>query len=215
LCGKRTAIQSFGDLPTDHGRVQMYCENEHCDARETEVIVVDDGTTTTPGRTDVRIMARYGRVTTTRPSWWMEQVGRDWATGTVPSARTVNGKTTCLFCGEQTCTPSRNDVPADTERLRLHCTNPRCSVSEVEVIVTRDGTSWTRNRPDVKALDAIVPRRRRPWRPDRPEIVSLDISTNRPRTPIRWKCASRGRFPGSVDLEVGGTTTHVFTGRRL
>jgi hypothetical protein len=68
MCGNRTAILSFNDLPTDHGRVTVYCEHVLCDARETEVIIVRDGTTTTPGRTDVRILDRYQPMTS-RPAW--------------------------------------------------------------------------------------------------------------------------------------------------
>lgn len=157
LCGKRTVLRSFsGDMKSDHGRVQVYCDNDQCDARETEVIVVRDGTKTTPERTDVRIMEQFEPVTN-RPSWTPIEEHGDWIPGATPAARTE--KTVCLFCGEQTCISSPADVPADTGRLRLRCTNPRCSVSEVEVLVMRDGTGWTQERADVKALDAIVPRR--------------------------------------------------------
>lgn len=154
FCGKSTAITSFGDVSIDTGRVELYCDNGACDAREVEVIVVDDGTSRTAQRTDVRILGRYGP--TARPSW-TRGVGPDWTAGMPPSARSTKAQCVCVFCGATSCVPARDDDPVDAGRMRLHCTNPRCSVVDVDVLVTRDGTGWPQDRQDVKALNAIDP----------------------------------------------------------
>jgi hypothetical protein len=65
-------------------------------------------------------------------------------------------------------------MPADTGRIRLHCTNARCSVVKVEVLVLRDGTPWTQDRDDVSALEKIIPRRRGTRLGGGIEIHSLD-----------------------------------------
>jgi hypothetical protein len=156
FCGEHTLIPSSGDLPLDRRRVQVYCDNDQCDARETEVIVMRDGTETTAARTDVRILERYAPVVDRPASTFIEEIG-DWIPGATPAARTET--TICLFCGETASVPSSADVPADTGRIRLRCTNARCDVSEVEVLVLRDNTPWTRDRDDVSALEAIIPRR--------------------------------------------------------
>lgn len=155
FCGKDTILVSAGDLNIDPRRIQVYCDNDRCDARETEVIVVDDGTVTTSARTDVRILAQYGPVTYRPASSLIEEFG-DWIPGATPAAR--RSSSICLFCGETTCGPSSADVSADTGRIRLHCNNARCDVIDVEVLVKRDGTPWTQERADICALDAIVPR---------------------------------------------------------
>jgi hypothetical protein len=43
FCGQATAIVSMGDRNQDTGRVQVYCDNHACAARETEVLVIRDG----------------------------------------------------------------------------------------------------------------------------------------------------------------------------
>jgi hypothetical protein len=43
FCGGETAISSYGDLPGDTGRLELYCDNELCDAREVVVLVSRDG----------------------------------------------------------------------------------------------------------------------------------------------------------------------------
>ncbi|MFB8181533.1 hypothetical protein ACFC8N_37040 [Streptomyces sp. NPDC055966] len=43
FCGERTAMTSWGDLPDDTGRLEVYCDNELCDAREVVVLVQRDG----------------------------------------------------------------------------------------------------------------------------------------------------------------------------
>ena len=157
LCGEREAFLSSTDWPSDHGRVTVYCDGRDCDARETEVIVMRDGTTTTPARADVQVMQKFAPMET-RPT--SEQgPGRDWATGTPPSVRTKMDKVFCLFCGDHSCSPARDDVADDNGRIRLQCTNSRCRASQIEVLVIRDNTRWTRRRSDVKGLEDI--RRRR------------------------------------------------------
>lgn len=43
FCGGETAIGSYGDLPDDTGRLELYCDNELCDAREVVILVRRDG----------------------------------------------------------------------------------------------------------------------------------------------------------------------------
>jgi hypothetical protein len=38
FCGKNTLIRSYGDLSDDNFRVELYCNNSHCDTREMMVI---------------------------------------------------------------------------------------------------------------------------------------------------------------------------------
>ncbi|WP_342314748.1 hypothetical protein LIX17_25115 (plasmid) [Mycobacterium avium subsp. hominissuis] len=111
LCGRTSSIVSFGDLPVDHGRVQMYCEHHQCDARETEVIVVDDGSPATVQRSDVRILAHFPPVTD-RPQWWEPDPRRTWAAGTPPHVRSSGQRMPCLFCGDVSCTVAPATSPA-------------------------------------------------------------------------------------------------------
>ena len=60
FCGRDSVILSYTDLHEDHGRVEIYCDNGDCDAREIEVIIIEDGTSTTRNRTDVRILNHFG-----------------------------------------------------------------------------------------------------------------------------------------------------------
>ncbi len=43
FCGEATAIISDGDNPEDTGRVEVYCLNSQCDAREVTALVTRDG----------------------------------------------------------------------------------------------------------------------------------------------------------------------------
>lgn len=43
FCGGQTAVVSFGDVSDDKGRLELYCENQLCDAREVVVLVGRDG----------------------------------------------------------------------------------------------------------------------------------------------------------------------------
>lgn len=158
MCGKTTSIVSYGDLWVDQGRVQMYCTHKDCDARETEVVVVDDGTAETAQRSDVRILAHYPPVTD-RPEWTFG-AGGGWMAGTSPIARTSGQRMPCLFCGAVSCIPAPTDPSADTGRVRLRCTNTGCAVITVEVLVLRDGTGYASHRADVGALRALKPPRR-------------------------------------------------------
>lgn len=154
FCGQDTAIWSATDMPNDSGRVAVYCENPDCDAREAEVLVVDDGTDATPKRTDVRILAHYPPAPPQKPIFGPGP-GAAWAAGTTPALRTTTEPLSCLFCGEDTCTVSRNDIAADNGRLRVHCTNARCAMREAEVLIMRDGTTGPQSRQDVKALRGL------------------------------------------------------------
>lgn len=156
FCGDDTLIRSGGDLPVDHRRVEVYCDNDQCDAREIEVIVVDDGTEDTAARTDVRILTEYGPMVDRPASSLIEEFG-DWIPGAAPAARAKTS--VCLFCGESTCEPAPADAAGDTGRIRLRCNNSHCDVIDVEVLVVRDGTPWTQGRDDIHGLDKIVPRR--------------------------------------------------------
>ncbi|SPM41934.1 predicted protein [Mycobacterium numidiamassiliense] len=156
FCGDDALIRSGGDLSVDRRRVEVYCNNDQCDAREIEVIVVDDGTEDTAARTDVRILAEYGPIVDRPASSLIEEIG-DWIPGAAPAARATTS--VCLFCGEPTCGPAPADAAGDTGRIRLRCNNSHCNVIDVEVLVVRDGTPWTEGRGDVHGLEKIVPRR--------------------------------------------------------
>ncbi|MGY2084870.1 hypothetical protein [Blastococcus sp. SYSU DS0539] len=43
FCGRDTVRISHADLHADTGRVQLYCDNTHCAAREVTVLVERDG----------------------------------------------------------------------------------------------------------------------------------------------------------------------------
>lgn len=109
FCGNDDSlIRSSGDLRPDRRRVQVYCDNDQCDAREIEVIVVEDGTEATAERTDVRILAKFAPVSGRPISSLIEEFG-DWIPGAVPAARTA--ASVCLFL-------RRADLPARTCRSR-------------------------------------------------------------------------------------------------
>jgi hypothetical protein len=56
FCGDTTAIVSRSDKSHDSGRVELYCDNPLCDARETLVLVLRDNTDETASRADVRAL---------------------------------------------------------------------------------------------------------------------------------------------------------------
>lgn len=150
LCGKTTMIRSSGDEKTDSGRVQVYCDNVRCEAREVELIVLRDGTSATLHRADVRVLdtvAPEAHHSAREPSEW-----EDWIPGATPWVRMAAEPVTCVFCGKDTALRSRADVAADCGRVQVYCDNPQCDVREVELIVMRDGTNKTMNRPDVAQL---------------------------------------------------------------
>lgn len=152
LCGKTTMITSFGDSG-DRGRVQLYCDNGQCEAREVEVIVLRDGTAATSNRADVQVLVGIAAAAHHRTE--LPDAGNSWIAGAVPWARSAPGPQLCVFCGQTQCIRSRGDVAADTGRIQLYCDNDRCEAREVELIVMRDGTVETLKRPDVEALRAI------------------------------------------------------------
>lgn len=144
FCGQDTAILSFGDMAEDIGRVQIYCDGEDCDAREVEIIVTEDGTGATRNRTDVRILRHFPPE---KPRYHATGVGFAWSAGTTPAVRAGNLVATCMFCGEPTWALSRNDIAADTDRVRVHCRNSRCAVREAEALLLRDGYGSQSDRP--------------------------------------------------------------------
>ncbi|MFD0207441.1 MULTISPECIES: hypothetical protein [Saccharothrix] len=56
FCGEQTAIVSMEDRLDDTGRVELYCRNTDCDARDITVLVMRDGTRETAQRADVRVL---------------------------------------------------------------------------------------------------------------------------------------------------------------
>lgn len=60
FCGDMTAKLSADDLNGDSGRVEVYCNNGNCDAREIVVIVARDGNHS-DRRADVRILDALDR----------------------------------------------------------------------------------------------------------------------------------------------------------
>ncbi|MFJ5657486.1 hypothetical protein ACIQD5_29700 [Streptomyces microflavus] len=60
FCGGRTAILGSGDRPDDPGRLEVYCDNPMCDAREIAVLVKRDGAGA-PDRADVRALREVDR----------------------------------------------------------------------------------------------------------------------------------------------------------
>jgi len=158
FCGQESVKLSYGDLREDHGRVEIYCENGDCDAREVEVIIVDDGTEATRSRSDVRILAHFapdGHL----PEWVGVGPGCEWAAGTAPFLRRSNTPAVCLFCGDRSSVLAPNDVSADSCRMRIRCINPGCSVERAEAVLTRDGLVWASQRPVAKALASLFPTR--------------------------------------------------------
>lgn len=55
FCGDMSVKLSVGDLSADHGRVEVYCDNGDCDAREMTTIVTRDGHHS-DRRADVRML---------------------------------------------------------------------------------------------------------------------------------------------------------------
>ncbi|MFE2755654.1 hypothetical protein ACFXGA_27005 [Actinosynnema sp. NPDC059335] len=56
FCGEFSAIVSLHDRAADVGRVEVYCTNSDCEAREMTVLVMKDGTRETAERSDVRVL---------------------------------------------------------------------------------------------------------------------------------------------------------------
>ncbi|MCS5487389.1 hypothetical protein NY588_09645 [Curtobacterium flaccumfaciens pv. beticola] len=62
FCGDMSAKLSSTDLRSDSGRVEVYCDNGNCDAREVIVVVARDGNHS-DRRADVRILDALDRDT--------------------------------------------------------------------------------------------------------------------------------------------------------
>jgi hypothetical protein len=56
FCGGHSVTRSEHDNDHDNGRVELYCDNEHCDAKEIAVIVCRDGNAAGE-RADLRALA--------------------------------------------------------------------------------------------------------------------------------------------------------------
>ena len=56
FCGEKQAILSWGDRSVDPGRLEVYCQNDGCEAREVAVVVLQDGWNSDL-RADVRALA--------------------------------------------------------------------------------------------------------------------------------------------------------------
>lgn len=55
FCGERSVKRSYGDKDDDTGRLELYCTNDNCEAREMTIIVLKDAIQA-HRRADVRIL---------------------------------------------------------------------------------------------------------------------------------------------------------------
>lgn len=55
FCGEISVKRSYGDFPEDNGRLELYCTNQNCEAREVAVIVLKDAIGA-HRRADVRVL---------------------------------------------------------------------------------------------------------------------------------------------------------------
>ncbi|SFA45130.1 hypothetical protein SAMN05444374_103226 [Rhodococcoides kroppenstedtii] len=154
LCGKRETVLSYSNDPSDLGRVAVYCDNERCDVRTVEVVVVRDGDLATRQRADVRVLEHFVGGPLHDPAVVSEH--DDWIPGAVPWIRHGEHRyVECLWCGDETSRRSATDLLADTGRVQMYCENADCRVRETEHVVLRDGTWQTDERPDVRSLRYI------------------------------------------------------------
>ncbi|WP_367540366.1 hypothetical protein [Streptomyces globisporus] len=63
FCGGNTAIRSFGDRADDQSRLELYCDNDLCDAREAVVLLLRNGQDAHL-RADVRALRQVDRGST-------------------------------------------------------------------------------------------------------------------------------------------------------
>lgn len=63
FCGQLTAKRSYGDEAADTGRLELYCTNEDCQAREITVLVMKDSYQAHT-RADVRLLRAIDTKTT-------------------------------------------------------------------------------------------------------------------------------------------------------
>ena len=161
FCGEREPIVSATDLHSDNGRVAMPATTRNAMPASSRSSSCATG-------------PRPPRNAPTCASWsGTSPLGRGRrghtcsAAGGLPGphpTRADGRDMKCLFCGEQSCAVTDDDVAADTGRIRLRCTNSLCAVQVVEVLIYRDGTGLCGERPDVKGLDDIKPTRARDLR---------------------------------------------------
>ena len=108
-------------------------------------------------RSDVRILAHFdpdGH----RPEGVGIGPGSDWGSGDCPPpCATTAPNRPCLFCGARSSVLSPNDVPADTGRLRVQCTNPGCSVERAEAVLKRDGLLWGQHASGRRSAGGAAP----------------------------------------------------------
>jgi hypothetical protein len=55
-CGGQSLLISYGDIPDDKYRIELYCENSHCVVREMTIIALRTDTTVARDRADVRAL---------------------------------------------------------------------------------------------------------------------------------------------------------------
>ncbi|MFJ6993857.1 hypothetical protein [Streptomyces sp. NPDC003090] len=68
FCGGHTAILSSGDRPDDPGRLEVYCDNQMCDAREVVALGKRDGAAASD-RADVRALGGLTGLGKRRQFW--------------------------------------------------------------------------------------------------------------------------------------------------
>jgi hypothetical protein len=186
FCGQDTIIRSMTDMATDNGRVEIYCDTGDCDAREVEVIVVEDGTTATRSRTDVRIMRH---IAPANPHILWTGPGSAWAAGTAPALRMRTGWMTCVFCGETT----RDGLGCTATIVVARCRKLRYCLC-VTVTATKQNA---RTSKLFGAFSFHVPTSWPPTSPldSRPSSL-YPTGRCRPTAWTRCRCGSLGSFPG-------------------
>ncbi|OZC72566.1 hypothetical protein CH306_02520 [Rhodococcus sp. 15-725-2-2b] len=201
-CGHPNLIASFGDEREDTARFELYCENSGCDAREIAVIALSGNMIGTSSRADVRTLTHFPQSATSHRT----VNGRydDWLAGSEPWVRTQRGEDfPCLWCGEMDSRLSQNDVATDRSRFHLRCLNTSCVVREYAVLIVRDGTLGTADRPDVMAIQYIdtPPSSRRTPGDASYDFVAMQrvldeddkLARRRSTGPIDWSAATRIR----------------------
>lgn len=200
-CGEATLIASYGDERDDTARFQLYCDNSGCDAREVEIIALSGSIFGGSDRADIRTLTHFPQ----RPTSHLTVNGDfdDWLAGSEPWVRSQRGEDfPCPWCGEMDIELSRDDVADDRARIHLRCRNTDCGIRDYAVLIVRDGTFDTTDRPDVMTLRYIdtPPRLRRRGSGDLIYNVRTtqrvldedDVLARRTSTdPVDWDAATR------------------------
>ena len=151
FCGAAETILSYTNVPSDAGRVAVYCDNGRCEVRTVEAVIVRDNTKATRDRADVRALEHFDGGPSHPPA--VIAPYEDWIPGAVPWIRGGGDRyVQCLWCGEESSRLSLTDRSDDTGRVQMYCENPDCRVRESEHIVDGDGTYQTDERPDARLL---------------------------------------------------------------